>query len=454
MAKGNENVHPDFHNEVKDTIKGLNRKQIACFVWTCAIMALPFLSVERDFAYWKKPDRQRHLFAIFKGIDISGAAITDDHIVTANATFAIDALFTANATFTVANATFAAANAAFAAANAAFAAASATFAATSVAFYNATSDAASAADAVLKSALYIKHRESTIKALIIKIIDSIYANKPLPRIDVKTFYGNIYNDFISDLKNNNCVYWADWYDNLYKNGFEFDKDELLFRLNTPDSIQAEGAAAVGKHMLALKDQGKQETKEARIILLGSKGAGKTSLARRLRNAYFLPMPRKEDSTAGVDTFRPKLIENEITHLWDFGGHVIIQSAHKCFMSAECVYVLVLDGRTEARQEIEEYRKWLTTVKSYSGGNAKVFIVLNESDSHSYLMPEEQLMGEFPNLIAGFAYINLKRDRKKLRKFKGDLKKYIETNLTRKLPAKYFSVKQEFEHQFKKHRKEI
>ncbi|MDR0287448.1 MAG: hypothetical protein LBI03_07085, partial [Clostridiales bacterium] len=188
------------------------------------------------------------------------------------------------------------------------------------------------------------------------------------------------------------------------------------------------------------------------ILIGSKGAGKTSLSRKLRNAYF-PLPGKGKSTAGVDTFKLKLFPKEVTHLWDFGGHVIIQAAHKCFMSAECLYVLVMYGRTQ-RQEIDDYREWLVTVQTYSGGNARVFIVLNEFDKHSFDMPEEELKKEFGELIEGFYSFNFKKDRVKLRKLKDDIRSYIEKNFSRELPIKYFSIKQEIEQQFRKNKREL
>ena len=70
------------------------------------------------------------------------------------------------------------------------------------------------------------------------------------------------------------------------------------------------------------------------------------------------------------------------------------------------------------------------------------------------MPEKQLRNEFPGLIEDFYYINIKRDRPQLLKFKSDLKDYVEANFQRKLPSVYFDIKEELERQFKKHKKEI
>ncbi len=49
------------------------------------------------------------------------------------------------------------------------------------------------------------------------------------------------------------------------------------------ALEAQGAAAVADYLQQLETQGAQRLNEARIIILGEKGAGKTCLARRLIN---------------------------------------------------------------------------------------------------------------------------------------------------------------------------
>ena len=421
---------PEVQISWEDLLGDLPKKQSVKFARICAILAAPFLGARGNFDFWEKNTSQKYLYSILNAID----AICD----TAAARAADAALAAAGA---VRDAARAAADAdADADAAAAYAAYAAYAAAACAAAY------AAAAGFISNS----KGFTDKFNTCMLNVRTSILDGKPLPAFNAREFYGKIYDNFQKALKDCGCEYWADVYDYMFANNFEFDKNELQLRLQVPGPVKEQGAAEVAKHIIALRKQGEKETKEARIILIGSKGAGKTSLSRKLRNAYF-PMPRKEASTAGVNTSKLKLIPNETTHLWDFGGHVIIQSAHKCFMSAECVYVLVIDGRTE--QGIDEYRKWLSTVKTYSGGKAQVFIVLNKVDSHSRTLPE-RLSAEFPGLIAGFYPFNIKRDKKKLREFKSVIKDYVEENFTRKLPKKYFNVKQELEKQFKKYRKEI
>jgi GTPase SAR1 family protein len=135
------------------------------------------------------------------------------------------------------------------------------------------------------------------------------------------------------MKKCGCDYWTDIYDSLFVFIFilsDKQTEELLLRLNTPDALKEEGASAVARHILAVSSQGKKETKEARIILLGAKGAGKTSLARKLRYLHAI-LPGKEKSTSGVITTKLKLFKDDVTYLWDFGGEQAIRysrlSAH-------------------------------------------------------------------------------------------------------------------------------
>ncbi|MCL2571785.1 MAG: ADP-ribosylation factor-like protein [Defluviitaleaceae bacterium] len=433
-----------FRDEIEDRLNVLPKKQVIHFAWLCSVRALPFLCINKNFDFWGDK-AQIHLFSIFYVHDICmtfsnsvDAAIDATHFAyaAAHSAYAADAVIEAVYTaYAVADAVDVADVAAAYAAYAAVRAADATVRA---------ADAARAAYSGIKIDNFIQLIQSDLKA--------IKANNPSQINSDVSIYGPLWKNFLDTLKANGCIYWANQYEALFNNNFITNKGEVNRRLAVPESIRKEGAAAVAKHMESLVQQGLKETKEARIILLGEKGVGKTSLARKLHNSLaFMPLMSK--STPGVDTSKLKLIPKETTHLWDFGGHVIAQAAHKCFMSAECVYILVLSGREEQQQDTDLHRKWLTTVKTYSEGKSKVFVVVNTVDNHLREMPEKKLNEEFPNLIEGFYSFNIKRDKKKLHSFKEDIRKYIEANFVRKLPAKYFDIKKELERQFRKHKKE-
>ena len=190
--------------------------------------------------------------------------------------------------------------------------------------------------------------------ILLSDIEAITSNTTPPNFNNDTtVYGPYWDNFLDTLNSNGCAYWENQYEQLFANKFVPDKTELEKRMEIPEAIQLKGAAAMAKHMEYLAAQGIRETKEARVIILGSAGAGKTSLVRKLHNSYAF-LPRKSQYTTGVYTSKLKLIPGEVTHLWDFGGHVVARAAHKCFVSAECVYILVVDARNEEQTKIDQH----------------------------------------------------------------------------------------------------
>lgn len=93
-------------------------------------------------------------------------------------------------------------------------------------------------------------------------------------------YGKIWDNFQKALKDEGCAYWAGLYQKIFDNNFEMDRKELLRRMNVPKEIKEQGAAVVGNYLEEL-EKGATRLNEARIIILGDKGVGKTCIARRL-----------------------------------------------------------------------------------------------------------------------------------------------------------------------------
>lgn len=219
------------------------------------------------------------------------------------------------------------------------------------------------------------------------------------------------------MKKCGCSYWFKWYAKLFKKRFEVDNpDEIILRLNIPQAM-AKGAAEVARYMLGLNRWGTERLNEARIIILGDKGAGKTSLALRLEDIN-ADLPKDDESTEGVDVIRwhiPETTEqpnNSVNvHIWDFAGHVITHAIHRCFMSERCLYILLIDGRTEGVNTTEY---WLEQMRNY-GGNSQVLILINIRDNQHVELQENNLRNEFTNILS-FHYINLSKDIDKLEIF--------------------------------------
>src|SRR5439155_650963 len=134
--------------------------------------------------------------------------------------------------------------------------------------------------------------------------------------------------------------------------------------------------------------------EIKVMLVGRGGAGKTSLRR-----FFMgePHEKKEPETRGIalDSFRLGCAQGEMTvRLWDFAGQEITHALHQFFLTEGCVYVLVLDPRSNTEMQDAEY--WLGLLKRYAGG-APVLVTLNRQDARQggYDVDRRMLLERFP-----------------------------------------------------------
>lgn len=138
--------------------------------------------------------------------------------------------------------------------------------------------------------------------------------------------------------------------------------------------------------------------EAKLILVGRGGVGKTCLIKRLVHDTF---SENEAETPGV-TIQPwevKLPDGDTVrlHVWDFGGQRILHGTHQFFLTERTLYVLVLSGREDSATQDAEY--WLQLIKSF-GGNSRVIIVLNKSKKHPFDVNRGLLLEKY-TFIADF-----------------------------------------------------
>ena len=134
--------------------------------------------------------------------------------------------------------------------------------------------------------------------------------------------------------------------------------------------------------------------EIKVMLVGRGGAGKTSLRR-----FFMGEPhnKQEPETPGIalDTFHLPCMQGQITaRLWDFAGQEVTHALHQFFLTEGCIYVLVLDPRSNTEMQDAEY--WLGLLKRYAGG-APVLVVLNRQDARQggYDVDRRALQERFP-----------------------------------------------------------
>ncbi|MCP4695303.1 MAG: GTPase, partial [Gammaproteobacteria bacterium] len=143
------------------------------------------------------------------------------------------------------------------------------------------------------------------------------------------------------------------------------------------------------------EQGTDKIYEAKLIIVGEGGAGKTSLARRILDPK-TPLPGPKESTEGIDVlrwdFRSEGGEKFRVNIWDFGGQEIYHATHQFFLSKRSLYVLVAD----TRRDDTDFYYWLNVVELLSD-QSPVLIVKNEKNDRLVELGKSALRERFTSL---------------------------------------------------------
>lgn len=151
----------------------------------------------------------------------------------------------------------------------------------------------------------------------------------------------------------------------------------------PPEIFRQGNQAIKRHyaqLYAEKSSGVDfKLNEAKVIVLGSGNAGKTSVIKALTN---LPYDPKEPATIGLD-IKQRTIQigknDFILNIWDFGGQSVYQATQTMFMTPKTLYIIVLDGRSEDLPDF--WLEYITTLAPHS----PILIVINKCDQNKNAM---------------------------------------------------------------------
>ncbi len=157
--------------------------------------------------------------------------------------------------------------------------------------------------------------------------------------------------------------------------------------------------------------------EAKLILVGEGGVGKTSLLAALRDEEFI---ENRETTHGVEVDIKSLIVSvpddsaEITlNGWDFGGQNIYRHTHQLFFTAPAVYLAVWEPRRGPEQSRVE--EWIKMIKHRAYDESRpdeyprILVVATHGGPTERLdhIDEQALRDEFGDLIVGFHHVDSK-----------------------------------------------
>jgi C-terminal of Roc, COR, domain/Ras of Complex, Roc, domain of DAPkinase/TIR domain/Leucine rich repeat len=175
----------------------------------------------------------------------------------------------------------------------------------------------------------------------------------------------------------------------------------------PPEIAAQGLDAIKRYWAQERDAGVDYLAEAKLLIVGESGAGKTSLAKKILDPGY-ELDAAEDSTTGIDVLawqypasirvrdqagKENLLQRDFrVNIWDFGGQEIYHSTHQFFLTKRSVYVLV----TDERKEDTDFEYWLEIVNLLSDGSP-LLIVRNRKQKRQHGADLGALRQRYPNL---------------------------------------------------------
>jgi len=137
--------------------------------------------------------------------------------------------------------------------------------------------------------------------------------------------------------------------------------------NPPLEIVQQGDEAIRRYFDKIKKEGFDYIYEAKLILVGEGGSGKTSLQKRLLKKD-AELPKDEERTRGIKVSDLVFEEDKIAHIWDFGGQVVYYPVHRFFITENSVFVLL----ASTRQNHHNFDYWIPTIYQF-GGESPIII---------------------------------------------------------------------------------
>jgi len=154
----------------------------------------------------------------------------------------------------------------------------------------------------------------------------------------------------------------------------------------------------------IEDDSTYQLFEAKLVLVGNGGVGKSSLLHTLIASD--TDIKKLSSTEGIDIVKWPLNVKNISNakintdivdlnIWDFGGQEIYRSTHQFFLTKSSIYIFVWDARVE--EDYISFSYWLSIIKILSSGSPTI-VVMNKADVRQKQIDEVSLSNRFDNIV--------------------------------------------------------
>lgn len=137
--------------------------------------------------------------------------------------------------------------------------------------------------------------------------------------------------------------------------------------------------------------------EAKMILVGRSGAGKTSIVNQLVRNEFRAVLGKTDGIEITPWVLPSGEGDAVrVNAWDFGGQEIMHATHRLFLTKRSLYLLVIDARAGEQDRNIDY--WLRLIDSV-GGASPIIVVINRIKDQYFEVNQRGIMNKYGSVRA-------------------------------------------------------